>query len=244
MTTGSMVCNAAMDGVECSAPAPGTGQPEACNGVDDDCDDQTDEGAPDAWVAITGAFGTRWIYQYEASHPDATASAAGTMTHRSCSVAGRLPWTNVTYGEAQAACATVGGRLCTEAEWQRACETSAATPCRWSYATGCDTFAADTCNGNDHDFDPATPGDQDGLIPAGAMASCYADWGSAQDRVFDLSGNAKEWTEARSAGVNPLRGGSYNNTANGTSCPFDFVVGDDTFLFENVGFRCCSDTAP
>jgi len=243
-TSGAMACTAAMDGVECSAPDPQPGQPETCNGQDDDCDAQTDEDAADEWVAISGGFGARWIYKYEASHPDASASVAGVMTHRSCSVVGRLPWTNVTYPQAQAACSAIGARLCTEAEWQRACETGAPTPCPWSYAAACDTFSAATCNGNDYDFDTGTAGDQDGMLAAGALPACYADWGTAADRVFDLSGNAKEWTEARSPGVNPLRGGSYNNTAQGISCAFDFAVGDDAFLFENVGFRCCRDTAP
>ena len=59
-----------------------------------------------------------------------------------------------------------------------------------------------------------------------------------------MSGNVKEWNVQRSNGVNPLRGGSYNNTATGISCDFNFVVADDTFQFNNVGFRCCRDTAP
>jgi hypothetical protein len=36
------------------------------------------------------------------------------------------PWTNVTYAQAEAACATVGARLCTEQEWHRACSVVAA----------------------------------------------------------------------------------------------------------------------
>jgi formylglycine-generating enzyme required for sulfatase activity len=71
---------------------------------------------------------------------------------------------------------------------------------------------------------------------------CYADWGTTD--VFDLSGNVKEWTEERSPGVNPLRGGSFNNTAAGISCAYDFVVTDDGFQFNNVGFRCCRSSAP
>ncbi|HJL44335.1 MAG TPA: hypothetical protein RMG45_00755, partial [Polyangiaceae bacterium LLY-WYZ-15_(1-7)] len=68
--------------------------------------------------------------------------------------------------------------------------------------------------------------------------------GSASDRIYDLSGNVKEWTQRRSAGVNPLRGGSYNNSRLGLRCDFDFTVADDAFQIANVGFRCCSDTAP
>jgi formylglycine-generating enzyme required for sulfatase activity len=70
------------------------------------------------------------------------------------------------------------------------------------------------------------------------MAQCFAEWGT-EGEVFDMSGNVKEWTEARSADVNPLRGGSHNNTAAGISCQFDFTVANDDFAFPNVGFRCC-----
>lgn len=215
-------------------------QPEICNGIDDDCDGVTDNGDLDEWVAVTGAFGATHIYKYEASHPDATADAPGTLAHRPCSAPGRLPWTSLTHDQAETACAAVGGRLCTEAEWQTACETAAATPCEWSTATDCTTYQPVACNGKDYDFDPTKPDDQDGLMPTGSFPQCYADWGAA-GQVFDLSGNAKEWTAARAAGINPLRGGSYNNEAGGLTCQYDFVVADDTFLFENVGFRCCRD---
>ena len=50
--------------------------------------------------------------------------------------------------------------------------------------------------------------------------------------------------QARSAGVNPLRGGASNNTATGISCSFDFTLASNTFQFANVGFRCCASTAP
>jgi formylglycine-generating enzyme required for sulfatase activity len=79
------------------------------------------------------------------------------------------------------------------------------------------------------------------------LASCYANWGSMVNRIFDLSGNAKEWVQAAAgdpANSARLRGGSYNNTSGGMRCDFRFAVGDDTFQFPNVGFRCCRSTAP
>ena len=66
-------------------------------------------------------------------------------------------------------------------------------------------------------------------------------------RIFDMSGNAKEWAQSLSgdpANTRRLRGGSFNNTANGLQCNFTFAVADATFQFQNVGFRCCRDTAP
>ncbi|RMH43301.1 MAG: hypothetical protein D6689_05470 [Deltaproteobacteria bacterium] len=417
--TGTVQCTGPTT-AECVITSPGgTAGPEACNGLDDDCDGEIDEGDLNDWAAIAVGGVTRYIFRYEASRPDATATDPGASTARPCSKPGALPWTNVTYPEAAAACAAIGARLCTEAEWQAACEaprspvtqdsgpgnlivleaevfdantagvtdtwivdtaeagysgsaamyaqpndgdnyntgyetssprldyqvdfvatgthyvwirglaeqnpqnpgnndschvgldgvgvstsdritgfnsswtwssttmdgnsrarfdvstpgvhtinlwmredglrvdkivittdpaytpTNAGPPfgCGWSYETSCRTYQPDTCNGNDYDCDPA-PGDQDCLLPTGDRAACFADWGSASDRVYDLSGNVKEWAQARSPGVNPLRGGSYNNTAAGISCSFDFTVADDSFLFPNVGFRCCRDTAP
>jgi len=237
-TTGTIVCNGSMDGIVCNAPTPPMGTAEVCDGLDNDCDGVVDDGAPDDWVQIGGAL---WIYRYEASRPDADASSQGVMSHRSCSAANRRPWTNVTHPEAAALCATVGARLCAAAEWQQACQATSGT-CDWSYSSSCTSYQPNTCNGNDYDFSPA-PGDQDGLLATGALAACYANWGGTR-RVFDMSGNVKEWTAQRSAGVNPLRGGSFNNTAVGTSCDFDFVLADDSFQFENVGFRCCRTSAP
>ena len=36
-----------------------------------------------------------------------------------------------------------------------------------------------------------------------------------------------------------MRGGAYNDTKIGIGCDWSFMVADDTFRFDNVGFRCC-----
>jgi len=106
----------------------------------------------------------------------------------------------------------------------------------WTFG---DTYVADTCNGEDNDGDvpPANGGDQDDVISTGAKSLCFAEWG-AQD-VFDLSGNVKEWTSERLPALNPLRGGSSTNEQQGMTCSNAFSLADDTFFFNNVGFRCC-----
>jgi formylglycine-generating enzyme required for sulfatase activity len=61
-----------------------------------------------------------------------------------------------------------------------------------------------------------------------------------------MSGNAKEWTTrpGSSPDANPLLGGSYNNLPGGMTCAFDFSLAAPDVRLRNVGFRCCSTTAP
>ncbi len=416
--SGTQVCNATDNGLVCTAVDvlnPGNAPAETCNGVDDDCNGLVDDGELQEWVTIGAGVE---IMKYEASRPDSTAVAQGFKVNGAvCSQAGRLPWTNVTQPQAEAACARIGARLCEEDEWQLACETDnigagvqlpaaassnglvvfeAENPsfrqnvagsqaswvevivtgasggnammvpdgtqsnttnqsnltgsprmtytinftqtgthflwvrmatlgdaadsvwfafddvdyninatnarietttdnawlwmntfsngtvisfnvaavgnhtlsfynredgviidhievtksatyvplnqgtseqCEWSYATDCRVYQPNTCNGEDFDGAPA-PGDQDVMLATGAMAACFAEWEGGGD-AFDLSGNIKEWTAERSAGVNPLRGGSFNNSKVGISCGFDFLTANDSFFLPNIGFRCC-----
>lgn len=240
---GQFVCNVSGSGTTCDAPGIGSPRAEQCNGLDDDCDGLTDEtritpGADPSYVhgAWTQYASGAWIMTYEASRPDATGSNPGLVGTRACSTVGVLPWTNLTAAQAENACEAAGGRLCGESEWQTACR-SATGSCAWSYETGCDTYQPSACNGVDNDIDAATPGTQHGLIPTGALAQCSAAWGT--DRIFDMSGNAREFTVARSPGNIPLRGGAYNNLAGGTGCAFDWTLVDASFAFVNAGFRCC-----
>jgi hypothetical protein len=245
--TGNYVCQAdagdvnTNTGLRCDAVDGGSeGGPEECDDLDNDCDGDVDEDAPDEVVAIddgAGGLPTFYIYAYEASKPDASASGAGSATHRSCSNPGVFPWRLVSRIEAQAACSAAGRRLCSEDEWQLACETTAG----FSFPYG-DNYEALTCNGKDYDADPGTGGNQDAVVPTGEADQCIADWGAAGD-VFDMSGNLKEWTGTEVAtDAYRVRGGAYNNVEQGLSCDFDFLAFDEEVEFPSIGFRCCSDT--
>ncbi|MCS6798210.1 MAG: MopE-related protein [Myxococcota bacterium] len=254
--TGTYVCSA--DGLSevCGAAMPGMPGTETCNGLDDDCDGRTDEGIgptamPTVRLPLSGGTAL-YMMAYEASRPDATATAEGMLSTAACSRANVLPWTNVLWAEARDACCALnddgrcpaagrdGWRLCRAQDWELACRGSGGT-CTWSYASMCTTSAPATCNGAEHDCNPSMSGDQDCLYPTGSATfpSCRATWGAAGS-IYDMSGNVKEWTDTEVApGVRQIRGGSYNNLEAGRTCDFSFTVGDDTFRFPNTGFRCC-----
>ena len=230
--TGTIVCNGAETSTECMITSPGgLAGTETCDNTDEDCDGTIDEGDHQLWVSIGGATE---MFRYEASRPDSSSTAQGLTSALPCSKAGAIPWTNITHPQAEAACAVIGARLCTETEWEATCTDGAS--CDWSYDSSCTTYQPNTCNGNDYDTDPGTAGDQDEAIPTGSLSQCVANVGAG---ALDMSGNIKEWTAERSANVNPIRGGSYNNSEVGISCEADFLVATDEFFFPNVGFRCC-----
>jgi hypothetical protein len=195
--TGTMVCNVAGDALECSATPlpPGT---ETCNGLDDDCDTIEDNFAATDFATI-GAVNVngQWIFQHEASRPDAAACSLGSNGDRACSKPNVQPWTNVTLSEARAACQALGGSwdLCNAAEWQAICQDTPAL-----YFPYGNTYEPDTCNGNDYDTDcPCGPPcdntgdpDNDEVLATFSMPTCRTDWGGTY--VYDMSGNVKEWT--------------------------------------------------
>jgi hypothetical protein len=245
MGTGSYVCNSTNDGVVCDITDPGeTATAEVCNGVDDDCDGDTDEQAEDTMVNVVTGTMDFWIDVYEASRPNATADSMGTIREGACSNPGVMPWRDVTWTEAEAACAAAGKRLCTEAEWQAACE----GPSLFVYPYG-DVYLPEACNGKDYDPDCTSP-DDDRVLATGAPHGCPppADTLCISDySVIDMSGNLMEWT-GTTASASPLsyriRGGAYDNIDDALTCQFDFMAAEPDFQYGNLGFRCCSDVRP
>ncbi len=240
--TGTFDCNVAGDDVECNITTPGA-MPvsETCNNIDDDCNGTVDDGAPDDEAHVVSGPLDFYIYSYEASRPDSTASSVGVASHRACSMPGVQPWRSVSWLEANAACAAAGKRLCTEQEWQAACEGSSVN----TYPYG-DTYDPEACNGNDYDHD-CTGGDDDLGLPTGTAYGCPPPASSqcvSEDGVLDMSGNFKEWTGTVVSVLPPayrIRGGAFDSIGIGLTCQFDFVAGAEAFQFPNLGFRCCSD---
>ncbi len=108
----------------------------------------------------------------------------------------------------------------------------------FAYDASPNVYQPNTCNGFDYDTDSGTPGNQDDIIATGTLTTCDANWGAA-GKIYDLTGNAQEWTAPRLSGVNPIRGGASNDIQGGLACALSFGAADDAFFFPNLGFRCC-----
>lgn len=253
---------------------------EVCDGRDNDCDGLIDEAwdtppglgyptcaggackaVPEDVVHVTAQGNDYYIYRYEASRVDASAMVEGSKDLRSCSRPALRPWTQVTYGKAQAACAAAGMRLCRTSrtsdcssaavfsdEWGMACHAGlicGTTPRPYPYACGYD---AQICNGLDRGLGAAVATAAQAMCTTGDLDTSVA----GEQVAYDMSGNVAEWTEdcrgtlmdGSGRRVYTLRGGSFSNIAQSLRCDFMSLAVADNFSFTDTGFRCCSSCAP
>jgi hypothetical protein len=176
-----------------------------------------------------------------------------------CSAAGRLPWTGVTAVEAEQTCLAMGGFLCGRGDYQTACTPDAA--CQWGYnprgtfPVGCASSytASKFCNlGPSFDFSTTLPGDQDGLLPtaSASLLNCWADWSgllgnvAGTNRIYDLTGNARELTREAAADYRVMGGGFRTDGELGATCGFVSSTADVTTFDDDLGFRCCFSADP
>jgi len=171
----------------------------------------------------------------------------GTRAVRAVSAPGLVPQGYINGLQAGAACARAGKRLCTDAEWLRACQGAAGTT--YPYGTARE-------NGRCNDARACHPAVQyfessdgsvfgmighpclgqlpDGLARTGSHAGC-----ESADGAFDLMGNLHEWT-ADPAGT--FRGGFFVDTRqNGEGCLYRTTAHDTSHWDYSTGFRCCAD---
>ena len=167
---------------------------------------------------------------------------------RAVSVAGAVPQGYIDGLAAEAACLEAGKRLCTNAEWLRACQGPDGT----TYPYG-NARQPGTCN-DARALHPAveafpddpTPFDriQDACI--NQLADTVALTGShpgclSAEGLFDLMGNLHEWT---SDPEGTFRGGFYVDTViNGPGCLYRTTAHDRAHWDYSTGFRCCADAA-
>ncbi|MHB1846891.1 MAG: bifunctional serine/threonine-protein kinase/formylglycine-generating enzyme family protein, partial [Deltaproteobacteria bacterium] len=132
------------------------------------------------------------------------------------------PLVGVSFGAASAACGRDGKRLCSEDEWEKACK--GPDDLRFPYGQG---FDASACNAS-----------KTGLRGAGSFSRCRSGYG-----LFDMSGNAAEWTLTRfESGVSDrtVKGGAFDGQDADLRCSArqNRPPGSHS---SSLGFRCCGD---
>jgi hypothetical protein len=165
--------------------------------------------------------------------------------------AGAKPLAFQTAPDGQKWCAARGKRLCTEAEWVRACNGTTKRP--YPYGT---TYAKGTCNDDKTWISPnwttlgtypsdASIAEAQRLYqadPSGARAKCVSEEG-----VLDLTGNVAEWVVRSFPNANDydhvMKGCYWAGCYGGTppSCSFVNPAHPGTFRTYEAGFRCCMD---
>jgi hypothetical protein len=165
---------------------------------------------------------------------------------------GELPRTLISYNHAKSTCEAEGKRLCTEEEFNFACEGEEMRPYVYGFsrdATKCNfdkpyrprTFPfteLDTCM-----TDPACRAAYEAIdqrLPAGSMETC-----KSSDGVYDLNGNANEWVhlpQGKSPHRSGLKGGWWGPIR--ARCRPTVTFHDEGDFGYEAGFRCCSDAKP
>lgn len=194
------------------------------------------------------------VDQYEASLVEVGSGASwspylnpGASAVRAVSVEGAVPQGYINQEQAAAACANSGKRLCTDAEWLRACQGPDELTCPYG-----DTRVPGVCNdhrsvhpaiqyfGTDDDWIWSEIGNAcinqlpQSVEPAGARQGCVT-----AESAFDMMGNLHEWT-ADPAGT--FRGGFYVDTVlNGIGCLYATTAHNTLHWDYSTGFRCCAE---
>lgn len=176
-------------------------------------------------------------------------------TYKAVAAAGRMPQGYISGAQAAKACANAGKRLCTSAEWVKACRGPADTDFPYGSA-----FVSQTCNEhgqdpNHHDpmhrlFGPTPKYDMtemndprldqlsETVAPSGHYMGCVNGYG-----VYDMVGNVHEWVaDVDKTGRGRFNGGYFNEAdQHGPGCQYKTTA----HLFEyhdySTGFRCCAD---
>jgi sulfatase modifying factor 1 len=149
-------------------------------------------------------------------------------------------------------CAAKDKRLCTEEEFNFACEGEAMRPYVYGFSrdpSKCNfdkPYRARTFKFTEMEScgdDPACLAAYraiDQRVPAGSMESCQSPEG-----VFDLNGNANEWVvipDAKSPHRSGIKGGWWGPVRD--RCRPTVTFHDEGDFGYEVGFRCCTGTEP
>lgn len=146
----------------------------------------------------------------------------------------RLPLNFASFAKASALCAQLGKRICSEEEWNFACEGEAIRPYPYGFER------QPVCNQDRYDL--YEDGEHRTILrdlrePSTSRPACVSSFG-----VFNMTGNLDEPVR-RHGGVrafnNALKGGWWMPSQN--RCRFATTAHDDYYQGIQVGVRCCSD---
>jgi formylglycine-generating enzyme required for sulfatase activity len=159
---------------------------------------------------------------------------------------GAEPTVMLNFLEAEAACGTVHKRLCTEFEWESACEAPDVRPFPYGFER-----KANVCN-SDKTYRPVSEAKLASADVAlrtrealrawqgegsGARPECVSPSG-----IYDMTGNVEEWVRTSRpewAYPSSLKGGYWSKPWAG--CRGTNDSHGPRFRFYEVGFRCCAD---
>jgi formylglycine-generating enzyme len=164
---------------------------------------------------------------------------------------GELPALLISWTEAKKQCQAIGKRLCSEEEFNFACEGPEMLPYTYGYerdATKCSIdkeyrqrkkklFPYEKCMTKPQCKEHLAHLDQ--RLPAGSLETCKSPFG-----VYDLNGNINEWVEIPKKQYpdrSGLKGGWWGPVRGRCRPTVDFHKEDD-YGYEE-GFRCCKDAS-
>jgi serine/threonine protein kinase/formylglycine-generating enzyme required for sulfatase activity len=137
----------------------------------------------------------------------------------------RAPTVGVSFKAAQSQCKGKQKRLCTEAEWEKACKGPSGT--RFPYGNQWDPAV---CSTEDDEGNDRT------VAKSGEFKKCRSGFD-----IFDMSGNVAEWTASEyGAGAYVVKGGAADRPGYDGRCAArkKKKSGDSDPM---LGFRCCAD---
>lgn len=145
------------------------------------------------------------------------------------------PTRNVSWVEANQLCEKSEKRLCTEMEWERSCKGPWSMIMNQQYPYGT-SWKENACNIKN--FNSLTDDKAGNIADSGDYPEC-----TTVEGVFDLAGNAQEWTSSGGQLQSQnkiIKGGSFMTPKFQSRCSY-LREELPTFRQDDIGFRCCKN---